>query len=252
MSSHYGKTIALKRVYYSNSDLVNAAVAAGVDADMSEPYYYLSGFHDSKPRIEALHFSCVTVATSSAFSSTISSAIKSMDELYSRIVAGPNRKVGFIGAGNFDAVSHLLPANVEPVYITDSGKLEGKVDDGTLLASYISEGESQTTATRRSYATGVISPRVALFRKDIPTSCNSQKAVPIPAPIPAPIPVPNKDKEDNEDVLFVIVIILASVVLLMTCIVGLLICKERSGSPLFAKPLLSGGANGQTVGNSNL
>lgn len=43
LSTHYGKTITVARTYYANSVLVNAAVAAGEDIDMSEPYYYLSG-----------------------------------------------------------------------------------------------------------------------------------------------------------------------------------------------------------------
>merc|ERR1712085_96992 len=99
MGTHYGKSIKVKRVYYTISDLVIAAVANGTDVDMSEPYYYLGGFHDSQPRIEALHSSCVTVATASAFSSTVASGLSSMDKLYEKIIAGPNRKVGFIGAG---------------------------------------------------------------------------------------------------------------------------------------------------------
>jgi hypothetical protein len=79
-----------------------------------------------------------------------------MDELYAKIVAGPNRKVGFIGAGNYDAVSHVLPTNTEPTYITDSTELEGKVNDGTLLASYISESTASTTGNRVVYETGVM------------------------------------------------------------------------------------------------
>merc|ERR1719240_2214794 len=85
MSTHYGKKIDVERVYYETSDLVTQAVAEGTDVDMSEPYYYLGGFYDNKPRIEALHGSCVTIAVASAFTSTVTSGIKSMDELYEKI-----------------------------------------------------------------------------------------------------------------------------------------------------------------------
>jgi len=242
MSTHYGKTIKVTRVYYPNSDLVIAAVANGTDVDMSEPYYYLSGFHDSQPRIEALHSSCVTVATSSAFSSTVASGISSMDQLYEKILAGPNRKVGFIGAGNYDAVSHVLPANVEPTYITDSAQLEGKVVDGTLLASYISESTATATAGRTVYETGVISPRVAFFRKDTVDECVDKLALATNCAV----------ADDKDDTLMgIVVVVLASVALLLTLIVGLVICKERSGKPLFYKPLLGAGssANAQAIGN---
>jgi len=251
IETHYGKTIKVKRVYYANSDLVIAAVANGTDVDMSEPYYYLSGFHDSQPRIEALGSSCVTVATSSAFSSTAASGISSMDELYNKIVAGPNRKVGFIGAGNYDAVSHVLPTNTEPTYITDSTELEGKVDDGTLLASYISESTASTAGNRAVYESGVISPRVAFFRKDTVAECvhklalsDSQVAATTCATI----------KDEDNTLHGIVVIVLASVALLLTLILGFLIIKERSGKPVFYKPLLSATSgpreNAIGIGNS--
>eukprot|EP00746_Dinoflagellata_sp_MGD_P058681 gnl/MRDRNA2_/MRDRNA2_25092_c0_seq1.p1 gnl/MRDRNA2_/MRDRNA2_25092_c0~~gnl/MRDRNA2_/MRDRNA2_25092_c0_seq1.p1 ORF type:complete len:368 (+),score=55.32 gnl/MRDRNA2_/MRDRNA2_25092_c0_seq1:104-1207(+) len=171
ISSHYGTPISVHRVYYANSDLVNQAVANGTDVDMSEPYYYLGGFHDSKPRIESLHTSCITVATVTVFFSSKASGIKSMDELYQKVVQGPNRKVGFIGAGNYDSVSHVLPANIEPIYITDSAVLEERVNDGTLLAAWISEASASDTTNYVVYETGVISPRVALFRQDSTKDC---------------------------------------------------------------------------------
>mmetsp|Transcript_132154 Transcript_132154/g.243059 ORF Transcript_132154/g.243059 Transcript_132154/m.243059 type:complete len:397 (+) Transcript_132154:90-1280(+) len=251
MSSHYGKEITVHRVYYPNSDLVNQAVADGTEADMSEPYYYLGGFHDNKPRIEALDFSCVTVATASAFSSTKASGIKSMDNLYQKIVQGPNRKVGFIGAGNFDAVSHLLPANVEPIFITASNVLQESVDNGTLLASYISEASASETATRFVYETGVISPRVALFRRDSTEQCVRAEALQgVLAPEATAAPCTEKTCDDNTP-LMVALIILASVVFLMTSLLTLLICKERGGKPLFMTPLKEQpNGSGQVIGST--
>jgi len=240
MSSHYGQTITVQRVYYDNSDLVNKAVANGT-VHMSEPYYVASGFHDSKPRIEALDMSCVTIATASAFSSTKASGIKSMDALYDKIVQGPNRRVGFIGAGNYDAVSHVLPSNVEPVYITDSKAMEEAVNDGTLLASYISESSPSESATRFVYESGVISPRVALFRRDDTRNCVHTSAL-------------EEAMTQQEDIstMTVVVVILAVVILMLTCLLCLLICKERSGKPLFMTPLKEAGPDGQTVGAGSI
>jgi hypothetical protein len=241
MSTHYGKTLAVERVYYANSDLVTKAVADG-SVHMSEPYYYMGGFYDNKPRIEALHVSCVTVATTSAFSSTKASGITSIDNLYDKIVQGPNRKVGFIGAGNYDAVSHILPSSVQPIYITDSTILEQEVDNGTLLASYISEGSASETSTRFVYSTGVISPRVALFRKDDTENCalSSQTTS-----------SEDEDSCDSCTAMVMVVIILSVVTLMLTCLIALLICKERSGRPLFMTPLKEGSPVGQAVGNNS-
>jgi len=249
MGTHYGKSIKVKRVYYTTSDLVIAAVANGTDVDMSEPYYYLGGFHDSQPRIEALHSSCVTVATASAFSSTVASGLSSMDKLYEKIIAGPNRKVGFIGAGNYDAVSHVLPTNTEPTYITDSAELERQVDDGTLLASYISESNASTAGNRLVYETGVISPRVAFFHKDTVAECVHKLAL-----SDNTLTATNCATTDSKDdtLLGIVVIVLASVALLLTLMLGFLIIKERSGKPVFYKPLIgaSSSANGVGIGNS--
>lgn len=244
MSSHYGQTITVQRVYYANSDLVSKAVANGT-VHMSEPYYYLGGFYDSKPRIEALDVSCVTVATASAFSSAKTLGIKSMDDLYDKVVQGPNRRVGFIGAGNYDAVSHVLPSNVQPVYITDSKVLEEAVNNGTLLASYISESSASESATRFVYETGVISPRVALFRRDDTRHCVHSSA------IEEAMVATRTQQEDTGTDMTVVVVILAVVILMLTCLLCLLVCKERSGKPLFMTPLKEAGPDGQTVGATN-
>jgi len=246
MSSHYGKNILVQRVYYANSDLVNQAVRNATDVEMSEPYYYLGGFLDDKPRIEALHVSCVTVATASAFSSTKASGIKNMDGLYEKIVQGPNQKVGFIGAGNYDSVSHVLPANVEPVFITDADTLESQVDDGTLLASYISEASASDSTTRTVYETGVISPRVVLFRKDSTAHCVGNQALQIAAEKAA-----EGEEDSDTTVPMVATIILAVAVLLLTCLLFLVICRERSGKPLFMPLMEQPSSGGQVIGTTN-
>jgi len=243
MSTHYGKQIDVERVYYETSDLVTKAVAEGIEVEMSEPYYYLGGFYDDKPRIEALHFSCITVAVASAFSSTEASGIKSMDDLYEKISQGPIRKIGFIGEGNYDSVSHLLPANVDPVYEREQTNLDDLLDGGIILAYYISEsgGPSSASAGRVIYETGVISPRVALFRPDSQDECvhsNALKAV------------QEGDECVDTSFLYMILIILASVVFLMTCLLGILICKERRGKPVFMAPLKDVPGNGQVYGSS--
>lgn len=249
MSTHYGKTIIVERIYYSNSDLVTKAVRNGTDVEMSEPYYYVGGFLDNKPRIESMHISCLTVATSSVFSSTTASGIKSVDELYAKITQGPNRRVGFIGAGNYDAVSHLLPATVQPIYITDAATLDARVADGTLLAKYISEATASSSATRFVYASGLISPRAALFRLDSVDSCVAATA------LSAATGKKDDDDDDDDDkgIFMVVIVVLASVILLMTCLLTKIICLERSGQPMFMKPLMGqSSAQGQVIGGSSM
>jgi purine nucleoside permease len=96
LSEAYGKKITLTRKYYANSVLVVDAVLSSKEVDMSEPYYYLSGFAANEPRIEAMGFSCVTAGTPSAFYVNNGSGISNMDELISAINKGSNL-IGFIG-----------------------------------------------------------------------------------------------------------------------------------------------------------
>ena len=67
------------------------------EVDMSEPYYYLGGFADNEPRIEAMGFSCVTAGTASAFFVTRDSGMVGMDGLVDTIVNGGGNLIGFIG-----------------------------------------------------------------------------------------------------------------------------------------------------------
>ena len=154
LSDHYGKTIKVKRNYYETdpnglgaSQKVNFAVADGTD-DMSEPYYYLSGSHDGMPRIESLAFSCVTAGLESFFFTKADSGIASTDALFTALNTGNNKAVGFIGSGNYDSVSHLLPTDVTVTLVTNASVMEASVKSGALVAGYNSEGTTSDDAVR--------------------------------------------------------------------------------------------------------
>jgi len=178
-NAHYGTNVQIKRSYYDTSVIVTQKVHDGVD-DMSEPYYYISGFLGDKPRIELFDFSCVTSGTASSFYVSTSSTITTVDELNAEITrlsttAAPG-KLGFIAKGNFDAVSNILAESAAPEYITDGNTLADQVAAGTLLAGYVSEGLPPNDARFRVFTTGIVSPRVVMFRKPVPT-CPSQSGV---------------------------------------------------------------------------
>jgi hypothetical protein len=221
LSANYGKTITIRRTYYTTdpnglgaSAKVGHAVADGVN-DMSEPYYYLGGAHDGMPRIESLAFSCITAGLESFFFTKASSGIASTDALFTALNTGNNKAVGFIGSGNYDSVSHLLPADVTVTLVTNASVMEALVKDGALVAGYNSEGTTGDDAAFNLFATGIVSPRVALFRKPNPT-CTAT------------------DKMDELQVGLVITLgVLAVVLLLTVSIVVHLIRMEKKGSPLF-------------------
>jgi hypothetical protein len=216
LSAQYGKTIAVKRVYYTTSVLVNNAVDDG-EVDMSEPYYYLSGFHQDTPRIESLAFSCVTAGMASKFFTLATGEVRTTDELYDKLVAGPNRAVGFIGQGNYDAVSALLPDSTAPNFVTNASEMRQLVLSGALVAGYISEGEPDDPASFHTFETGIISPRVALFRKTalVCTADSTTQVVGI-----------------------VVIAVLAVVALLLAGVLAHIVRMERKGSPLFV-PLVT-------------
>lgn len=224
LSANYGRTIALERVYFANSGLVVDAVAAGIHVDMSEPYYYLSGFNANVPRIESMAFSCVTAGLASKFFTTAGSGVTSTDELYTKISDGPNRAVGFIGQGNYDAVSNMLPDSVTPTFVTNATDMAANVLSGALVAGYVSEGLPPNPTAFEVFETGIISPRVALFRKDDP-GCSTAGGVLAAVREGAPG-------------LIAAVVVVAVVALLSIVLLAYLICKERSGSPVFM-PLLN-------------
>jgi len=218
LSAHYGKEIKIVRKYEVDSVKVVKAVANG-DADMSEPYYYLNGFFEDKPRIESLAFSCVTSGTASVFFTKADSGITTTDQLYDAIVANSNKAIGFIGKGNYDSVSHLLPDTVSVTISTNFSDMEANVLSGALVAGYQSEGAGNMNATEfNQFETGIISPRVALFRKPNPT-CTA---------------------DDNDSIVTAMAVslaVLAGVSLLLAIVIVHLIRMEKKGSPLF-KPLM--------------
>ena len=118
---------------------------------MSEPYYYLSGFIGNQPRIQALDFSCVTAGTESYFYAKKGSGVIDLASLSSVIQASSStQKIGFIGAGNYHSVSAILPDPAGGKFAasfdaTSNAAIQTKVDEGTFLAGYLSEGDPATT-----------------------------------------------------------------------------------------------------------
>jgi len=236
LSDNYGKTINLKRVYYTStsgglgaSDKVNQAVADGTD-DMSEPYYYLGGNnHEGVPRIESLSFSCITAGLESFFFTTKTGGVDSTDKLNKALTDGLNKAVGFIGSGNYDSVSHLLPSDVTVTLVTNSSDMEALVKNGALVAGYNSEGVTGDDAAFSLFATGIVSPRVSLFRKYNPT-CTAD------------------DDADINVGLVITLAILAAVALLLVSVVVHLIRMEKKGSPLFMPLMNERGVEAVAVG----
>lgn len=221
ISTHYNKTIAIERKYYANSGLVVDAVADGREVHMSEPYYYVAGFHNNAPRIEALHSSCVTVGTQGNFIVKVDSGITTLEQLYQQISTGAIKDVGFIDKGNADSVSSILPTNTfYKSSITNGTQLADQVFNGQIIAGYVSEGSPPEPERFRMIPTGIVAPRVVLFRKDEPTCAD-------------------KETETNAGVVAGLVI-LAIAVLVLVATLSVLIVREKRGSPVFA-PLLGNG-----------
>jgi hypothetical protein len=175
ISDHYKQNITVERKYYANSDLVNEAVDNGGEVDMSEPYYYLGGFLNNRPRIDVFEVSCMTAGTGSMFFVKKESGLTSTTELVKAMtVAGANVRVGFLAVGNYHSVSSLLPADTVPVYITDGAQLRAAVMDGNLAAGFLSEGTPGSDLYLERFETGIISPRTILLRKDRAVECLSK------------------------------------------------------------------------------
>lgn len=252
LATAYGIPIELERVYYANSGLVVDAVADGSDVDMSEPYYYLAGFHLNAPRIEALAFSCITAGTASKFYTKADSGITTTEQLYNAILSGPSRQVGFIGKGNYDSVSSILPDNVIDT-IVDEGDaaIAAMVANGALLAGYVSEGAPPDAAQFNVFETGIVSPRTILFHKDhYVCSLATSQSPGSPPPPPSPPPLPGSpdslpadasaecdDIKEEKDVLLVVLVVIAAVALVLVLLLSFVIMRERQSKPLFM-PLL--------------
>ena len=70
----------------------------------------------------------------------------STDKLFTALSNGPNKAVGFIGSGNYDSVSHLLPSDVTVTIVTNSSNMEALVQQHDESAP----ARSAHPATRRS------------------------------------------------------------------------------------------------------
>ena len=91
------------------------------------------------------------------------------------------------------------------------------------MAGYLSEGE-KSNPNIRTFETGIISPRVALFRKT-DKICTVEKT--------------NGDEEDESNSgIIVVTIILAILCLILAAVLAAVIMQERKGSPLFV-PLVN-------------
>lgn len=229
ISKAYKKNIRVVRIYYQTSGVVVDKVQAGV-VDMSEPYYYISGFVNNKPRIEALDYSCITAATEGAFYVRKDKNMNTFDDLYEKLVAGPLHTVGFIGQGNYDSMSDKLPSSAVP-YIPndnpDSSALNQRVIDNLDLAVYVSEFNpgADVTDLLMAIPTGVVSPRVILF----PQQGAEAKSV-------------DESKTRNSDDksgggIIVGLVIVACVALLLGVLLTFVVVRERKGAPIFM-PLL--------------
>ena len=175
------------------------------------------------------------------------SGITTTDELYNAILSGPDRQVGFIGSGNYDSVSSILPDNVIDT-IVDEGDdaIAAMVLDGSLLAGYISEGAPPDAAQFNVFETGIVSPRTILFHKDhyvcsLDTTTQSPSS---PPPPPTPPPLPGSpsasacdDIKEDKDVLLVALVVIAAVALVLVLLLSFVIVRERQSKPLFM-PLL--------------
>eukprot|EP00959_Pyramimonas_sp_CCMP1952_P020316 428613-Pyramimonas_sp.AAC.1 len=196
---------------------------------MSEPYYYLNGFYNNLPRIEALHASCITAATQGTFITKIDSGIQTLGELYNAINTGDNKDVGFIGAGNAQSVSSILPKNTFfKDSITNGTQLASQVDNSQIIAGYVSEGEPPNPERFFVIPTGIVAPRAVLFRKDLP-SCNGE--------ITAVVGDDLHTKTKTNAAVLAAVLVLAFATLLLVITISVMIVREKKGRPVFASLL---------------
>jgi len=259
LNAHYKAEIKLVRYYWatiggvSGSVAVNFAVADGT-VDVSEPYYKLGGFHDNTPRIESLAFSCVTAGTESIFYTRADSNITDTNSLFAAIKTGPLKAVGFIGEGNYNTVSHLLPDEVSPQYQTISD-MEANVLNDALIAGHNAENMPPNPAFQ-FFQAGLVEPRVALFRKPNPTCTADEAAVDArvaaaakAAKDAAELAAAKKDDDDDLNVGLVVTLAVLAVALLLTVsVVVHLIRMEKKGSPLFMPLMNERGVEAVAVG----
>lgn len=84
-------------------------------------------------------------------------SIMSRAALNAAVLAGPNRKVGFLSEANYLSVHTVLGSGVEPMYFSDTDDLYAAVEDETVIAALISGVPDASRFT--VFSTDLISPR---------------------------------------------------------------------------------------------
>lgn len=92
--------------------------------------------------------------------------INNLNELYDAIEAGPNRKVGFLSMGNFQAVRNTLPTNVEPVIVPSVHQLSTLITNNTLLAGLLTQ---IPPSGFNQFPSGILSPQTMFVAKNAST-----------------------------------------------------------------------------------
>eukprot|EP00211_Chloroparvula_japonica_P007355 CAMPEP_0119126680 /NCGR_PEP_ID=MMETSP1310-20130426/5511_1 /TAXON_ID=464262 /ORGANISM="Genus nov. species nov., Strain RCC2339" /LENGTH=323 /DNA_ID=CAMNT_0007116851 /DNA_START=141 /DNA_END=1109 /DNA_ORIENTATION=- len=172
----YGNDITLSRTFWpvDQTDDLLAAVADG-DLDMTEPYFVVGGFFEGRTRQESLHMSCTSMGYDSTFFTSRDSGIQDVEQLYVAINSGDNKKVGFLGQGNYDSVAFILPTGVEPIFYTETDDVEADVASGELIAGLFSGLPAQTEPFNL-FSSTVVSPRASFFRPE----CSSSSIAALP------------------------------------------------------------------------
>lgn len=107
------------------------------------------------------------LATFVALSSfTAGEEINNLNELYDTIEAGPNRKVGFLSMGNFQAVRNTLPTSVEPVIVPSVNQLSALINNDTVVAGLLTQ---IPPSGFNQFSSGILSPQTMFVAKNAST-----------------------------------------------------------------------------------
>jgi hypothetical protein len=97
---------------------------------------------------------------------TAGDEINNLNELYDAIEAGPNRKVGFLSMGNFQAVRNTLPTNVEPVIVPSVNQLSALINNNTVVAGLLTQ---IPPSGFNQFSSGILSPQTMFVAKNAST-----------------------------------------------------------------------------------
>lgn len=141
--------------------------------------------------------------------------------------------MGFIGSGNYDAVSSILPASVvADTNVDNSTYLMDGVLSGEFVAGYWSEGGTPNATLFEVFETGIVSPRAILYRLD------SDKCVEIVTQTNTTTTTITRTEDGDSDELIVALIVLAVLALILALLLAFVIIRERAQKPLFM-PLIT-------------